>query len=87
MVEAQFMTPSGTILSLSNPVISGTTFNYSTEVKDFDDDDFGSYICSVTVRPRSSSPYLTGTGELSGIIVIGEMCMKATFDSANFGIF
>ena len=72
MVEAQFIKPGGTMLSLANPVISGTTFSYSIEVKDFDDNDFGSYTCSVTVRPRPSSLYLTGTGELSGKIVIGE---------------
>ena len=73
MVEAQLMRPSGTTLNLNNSVISGTTFNYSTEVKDFDDDDFGSYTCSVTVRPRPSSLYFTGTGELSGKVVIGEV--------------
>ena len=71
-MEVQLIHPSGANLSLSNPVVSGTTFKYSTEVKGFNDNNFGIYICSVIVRPRSSSQYLTGTGALSGEIVIGE---------------
>ena len=70
MVEAQLIKPSGRILNLPNPVISGTTFTFTTEVKSFSDSDVGNYTCSATVRPGPSSSYLTGTGEQSGKIEI-----------------
>jgi hypothetical protein len=79
MVEAQLIRPNGTMINLSQPSISGTTFNFTTRVKSFSDDDAGNYTCSATVRPGQSSPYLTGTGELSGkvelAIGIGEICI------------
>ena len=69
MVEAQLINPNGRMLSLSNPAILGTTFTFTSQaVKSFSDSDVGSYVCSATVRTGSSSPYLTGIGELSGKI-------------------
>ena len=43
IVEVQLIKPNKTLLSLADPVVSGTTFNYSTEVKDLiiDDNNFG----------------------------------------------
>lgn len=75
MVEAQLIRPNRTMLNLSHPMISDTIFTFTTRVKSFSDDDAGNYTCSATVSPGQSSPYLTGTGELSGKaeIEIGEM--------------
>ena len=71
MVEAQLIKPSGRILNLSNPTISGTTFTFITEVKSFSDSDIGNYTCSATVRSRPFSSYLTESDELSGRIELG----------------
>ena len=71
MVDAQLIRPNGTMLKLSHPDISGTTFTYSTQVKSFSDSDVGNYTCLATVRPRRSSLYLTESNELSGRIELG----------------
>jgi hypothetical protein len=88
IVEAQLTRPNRTMLNLSHPTLSGTTFTFTTRVKSFSDDDAGNYTCSATVRPGQSSPYLTETGELSGkaeltIIGIGEMHYDHFFNIAT----
>ena len=67
-VDAQLIQPNGAMLSLANPIISGTIFTFSTEVNSFGINDVGNYTCSATIRPRPSSPYLTESNELSGRI-------------------
>ena len=74
VVNASLTRPDGAILDLSNPTIVGTTFTYTSQVISLGDSDVGTYTCNATVRPRPTSTYLTGTGELSGTIqiIIGE---------------
>ena len=64
MVDAQ-LSRDGTMLNLSNPEISGTTFTYTAIVNSFGRSDSGNYTCMATIRPQPSSVYLNGTGELS----------------------
>ena len=64
IVNASLTRPDGAILDLSNPIIEGTSFTYTSQVISFDDSDVGTYTCNATVKPRSSSPFLTGIGEL-----------------------
>ena len=54
MVEASLTRPDGTMLSLLNPVISGTTFTFTTRLSPFGRSDAGNYICMATVRPQPS---------------------------------
>ena len=81
MVTAQFTRPDGLVfnLSISSLVMSGTTYNFTTEVSSFGDDDVGSYTCTATIGLRPSSPslgvFLTGMGQLVSnpiTIVIGK---------------
>ena len=66
MVDAQLLRD-GTMLNLSNPKISGTTFTFTAIVNSFGRSDSGNYTCTATIRPRPSSVYLNGTGELSSV--------------------
>ena len=70
IVEAELTIPSGATLSISNPMISGTTFTYSTQLNSFERSDSGNYVCTATVRPQSTATYLTGVGMLSNTIII-----------------
>ena len=82
MVTAQLTRPDGSVVNLSTSslVMSGTTYNFTTEVSSFGDDDVGSYTCTATVGLRPSSPslggFLTGIGQLVSnpviIVIIGE---------------
>ena len=77
VVNASLTRPDGDVLDLSNPMISGTTFAYTTQVNSFGDSDIGNYTCTATISPQSTSTYLTGTGELSELsgrieIIIGK---------------
>ena len=81
MVTAQLIRPDGSVfnLSTSSLVMSGTTYNFTTEVSSFGDDDVGSYICTATVGLRPSSPslgdFVNGMGQLVSnpvkIVLIG----------------
>ena len=62
VVDAQ-MSRDGNMLILSDHSNSSTTFTYTTIVKSFGRTDAGNYTCVATIRPRSSSVYLNGTGE------------------------
>ena len=85
MVDASIIKPDGAVLRLSNPVISGTTFIYTTQVNSFGDSDVGNYTCNVIVSPGSSPTYLTGTSSLSGIIeiLIGEKQKQLSFPDTS----
>ena len=75
MVNAQLTRPDGSVLDLSNPVISGTTYNFITQVNSFGNSDVGEYTCTATVRLQASSPFLTGMGRFVSSpikIVIGK---------------
>ena len=66
IVEAQLSrngTPL-TMLSLSGPTVTGTTFTFGAEVSSFNESDVGNYTCLATVTPQASSTYLTGTRQL-----------------------
>ena len=65
MVTASLTRPDGSVLDLSDPVISGTTYNFTTQVNSFGDSDVGDYTCTATVRLQVSSPFLTGMGRLA----------------------
>ena len=53
-----------TMLSLSGPTVTGTTFTFGAEVSSFNENDVGNYTCLATVAPQASSTYLTGMGQL-----------------------
>ena len=65
VVTARLTSPDGSVLDLSNPVISGITYNFTTEVNSFGDSDVGDYTCTATVRLQAFSPFLTGMGRLA----------------------
>ena len=66
MVDAQLSRDGANIMTnLSNQTISGTTFTYTTVVKSFHRNDSGNYSCMATIRPKTTSVYFYGTGELS----------------------
>ena len=73
-VSAHLVTPDGLVLDLTDPVMSGTSYNFIAEVNSFDDSDVGSYTCTAIVNAQPPSAYLTGTGQLSHTIqiMIGE---------------
>ena len=50
----------GTLLTLTGPTVSGTTFTYTTQLNSFGRSDSGNYTCTATVRPRPTLNYLTG---------------------------
>ena len=64
MVNASITKPDGTVLVLSNPVTEGTAYKLTTPVNSFGDSDVGNYTCSVTVKPKFTSTFLTGMGQL-----------------------
>ena len=65
MVTAMLTRQDGSVLNLSNPVMSGTTYNFTTQVNSLGDSDVGDYTCTATVRLQASqSPFLIGMGEL-----------------------
>ena len=51
LVTAQLTRPDGSVfnLSTSSLVMSGTTYNFTTKVSSFGDNDVGSYTCTATV--------------------------------------
>ena len=73
MVNAQ-LSRDGTVLRLSGPTVTGTTFTYSTQLNSFDESDVGNYTCTATVQPHPTSTYLNATKGKSDTIelVIGK---------------
>ena len=68
-VDAQ-LSRDGTALDLTSPTVSDTTFTYVTQLNSFGRNDSGNYTCTATVRPQSTSTYLTGSAVLSDTIYI-----------------
>ena len=52
MVDAQ-LSRDGTPLTLTDPIVTGTTFTYTTQLSPFGRTDSGNYTCNATVRPQS----------------------------------
>ena len=68
-IEAQ-LSRNGTPLPLTGPTVTGTTFTYTTQLRLFQQSDFGNYTCTATVSPSPSSTYLTGIDVLSNTLNI-----------------
>ena len=60
MVSAQ-LSRDGTPLTLTGPIVSGTTFTYTTQLISFGENDTGNYTCMATVKPHPTSINLNGT--------------------------
>ena len=74
MVSAQ-MSRDGTMLNLTGPTMTDTTFTFEAEVSSFNESNVGNYTCNATVRPRPSSTFLTGIHLVQSLpfeITIGE---------------
>ena len=67
-VNAQ-LSRDGTPLALTGLSVTGTTFTYTTMVNSFGMSDSGNYTCNATVRPLSTSLYLTGMEMMSSEII------------------
>ena len=65
-VSAQLTHPNGNTLSLSN-TMSGTTFNYTTQLNSFSITDVGNYTCNANINPQSSATYLNGNVVLPSV--------------------
>lgn len=64
VVDVQLNRPDGNLLSLSGPILSGTTFTYITQVHSFGRNDSGVYTCGASVRPKPSlSEFLTESSQ------------------------
>ena len=62
MVNASLIKPDGNSSDLSNPMIDGTTYSFTTQLDSFGENDVGDYTCNTTVTPRSSI-FLTGMSQ------------------------
>ena len=62
----------GTPLALTHLRRTGTTFTYTIKLESFDAGDSGNYTCTATVRPQSTTAYLTESDVLSST-----ECIKA----------
>jgi hypothetical protein len=60
MVDAQLLRD-GTPLTRIGPIVSGTTFTYTTQLNSFGRSNSGNYTCMANVRPKLTAVYLTGT--------------------------
>ena len=62
-VDAQ-LSRDGTLLTLTGPIVTGTTLTYTRRFEPFGRNDSGNYTCLATLRPQSSLIYLTGNETL-----------------------
>ncbi len=81
MVSAQMYKDDGTSLALTDPIVTGSTFTYTTQLKSFERNDFGNYTCIATIRPRPISTHLTGTSTILSDSLIIE---AGKFAPANY---
>ena len=65
-VDAQ-LSRDGTPLALTGPTVTGTTFTYTIQLDSFGRSDSGNYTCTATVRPQTTSTYLTGNETFSRV--------------------
>jgi hypothetical protein len=80
MVTAELTKPDGSVLVLSKPEISGTSFTYTARMNSFGDSDVGNYTCNATIRPRQpSSTFLTGMGHLVSDPINVEIGMRIKY--------
>ena len=70
MVSAQVSKDEETLLALTGPIVTGSTFTYTTQLKSFETNDFGNYTCIATIEPQATSTYLIGTAVLSDTLII-----------------
>ena len=80
VVDVQLSRPNGSPLSLSGPIISDTTFTYTTQVNSFGRNDSGVYTCGASVRPKPSlSEFLTESSQQFGSarVTTGINCIQA----------
>lgn len=64
-VTAQLTRPDGSVFDILDPVMSGVTYNFSTQVNSFSDNDVGNYTCNTTVSTYPSlRNFLIGMGQL-----------------------
>ena len=85
MVSAQ-LSRDGTMLNLTGPTMTDTTFTFEAAVNSFNKSNVGNYTCTATIRPRPSSTFLTGIGQMESLpfeIIIGKfyqiLCLNLTF--------
>ena len=64
MVDTQ-LSRDGTPLTLTGPMVSGTTFTYTRRFETFGRSDSGNYTCTATVGPEPTAVYLSGSGSLT----------------------
>lgn len=66
----------GTQVAVPRPTVTGITFTYTTMVNSFGSSDSGNYTCTATVRPHSSSTFLTGSQTLqsNAVRIVAGMC-------------
>ena len=69
MVDTQ-LSRDGTLLALSGPTVSGTTFTYTRQFESFGRSDSGNYTCTATVGPDPAFTYITGNETLSATVNI-----------------
>ena len=72
-VEAQLFRD-GNELNQTSHQMNGLSYTFGAMVSSFSESDNGNYSCSATVRPRPSSPYLSGIGrgESKPIQIVGK---------------
>ena len=61
MIEIQLLRDG---VLFDNPLATGITFTYATQLTSFGRSDFGNYTCTATVRPQPTAVYLTGNETL-----------------------
>ena len=66
----------GTPLTLTGPIVTGTTFTYTAQLDSFEMSDFGSYTCIATIRPQATSGYVLGVDILSDTLSIKPSKLK-----------
>ena len=66
----------GTPLTLTGPIVTGTTFTYTAQLDSFETSDFGSYTCIATIRPQATSGYVLGVDILSDTLNIKPSKLK-----------
>ena len=70
IVHAQLSKDGTSPVALNNPIVTGKTFTFSTQINSVQKNDIGNYTCMATVRPRQSLTYLVGTDILFDTLTI-----------------
>ena len=69
MVDTQ-LSRDGTLLALTGPTVSGTTFTYTRQFESFERSDSGNYTCTASIGPDPALAYVTGNETLSATVNI-----------------